>query len=84
VVIVTSPELTVKLSVLNVATPAFDEVANSAAIVIVLPEAVVLIPSPVKNSNVPPRLTEPEVELSSVNDSELLASFAFETEPSTN
>jgi len=42
--------------------------ASSAAIVKVAPEAVVFIPSPARNSNVPPKLTEPAVELSSVNE----------------
>jgi hypothetical protein len=51
-VIVTSPEETAKFAVLNDATPILDVVANSPEIVIVLPEATVLIPSPAKNSNV--------------------------------
>ena len=65
------------MSELNEATPLFEVVANSAAIVIVLPEAVVSIPSPVKNSNVPPSDTEPEVDDSSVNEIALLVNDEF-------
>ena len=65
--ITTSPLLTVKLAVLNVATPAFAEVANSAEIVNELAPTVVLIPSPAKNSNLPPKATEFWVDDSSVN-----------------
>ena len=69
------------MSELNEATPLFEVVANSAAIVIVEPLAIVSIPSPVKNSKVPPRETEPEVELSSVNEIALFANLAFVTFP---
>ena len=62
----TSPEVTEKLSEVNLATPIFDVLANSPAIVKVLPEAVVFIPSPAKNSKTPPNLTLPCVEDSSV------------------
>ena len=46
VVIDTSPDETVKLSEVNLLPPMFDVLANSPAIVNVLPEAVVFIPSP--------------------------------------
>ena len=44
--IVTAPELTLKSSELNDATPLLDVVASSPAIVIVVPDAEVSIPSP--------------------------------------
>ena len=77
----TAPEDTVKSFVSKEATPLFDVEASSAAIVNVLPEAVVLIPSPVKNSNVPPRLTELAVHDSSVNEIDEFANLAFAIEP---
>ena len=75
--IVTSPLATVKLPVLNVATPAFDEVANSAEIVNELAPTTVSIPSPAKNSNLPPSAVEFTVDDSSENCIKGFAMFAF-------
>jgi hypothetical protein len=65
-VIATEPVVTKKFAVGKKATPAFDDVANSPDILTVLPTTVVSIPSPAKNSILPPSDTEPCVELSSV------------------
>jgi hypothetical protein len=77
----TAPEDTVKSFVSKEATPLFDVEASSAVIVKVAPLAVVLIPSPARNSNVPPRLTEPAVDDSSVNEIDEFANLAFAIEP---
>ena len=67
---VTAPELTPKSSLENDATPLFEVVASSPAIVIVSSETVVSIPSPPVNDSVPPVVKVSFVPLSaeSVND----------------
>ena len=72
-------EDTVKSVLLNEATPLLDDVASSAAIVILLPETEVLTPSPARNSMLPPKTTDPWVELSSVNVIEELLNDEFPT-----
>ena len=55
--IVTTPLETKKLSVLNDATPLFDDVASSPSILILLLDTVVLIPSPASKVIVSPKET---------------------------
>ena len=63
--IVTAPELTLKLSELNEATPLFDVEASSPETVKVAPEIVVSIPSPPVTNNVWPKSIEVVVDDSS-------------------
>ena len=79
VVIATEPDVTVKFVVGKKATPAFDDVASSPDIVTVLLDTTVLIPSPAKNSILPPNDTEPCVELSSVKKMLEFVNLAFVT-----
>jgi len=74
----------VKLSELNEATPLFEVVANSAAIVKVFEAIVVSIPSPPVIIKVSPRAIASSVELSSLIVNVLFANLALVTELSTN
>ena len=58
----TAPEETEKSVLVNEAIPLLDVEASSPAIVKVSPEAVVSIPSPARNSKLPPNETAPAVE----------------------
>ena len=78
--IVTAPELTEKLSLLNDATPLLDVEASSPAIVTVPPDCVASIPSPEANVNVPPRATFDAVE-PSVTEIVLLTNLLFAIDP---
>ena len=77
----TAPEDTEKSVLLNEATPLFEAEASSAAIVNVSPDAVVSIPSPARNSKLPPNETAPAVEVSSVKLNDEFANIVLETEP---
>ena len=68
----TAPLDTSKCELLNVARPLFDVLASSPAIVIVLSDTVVSIPSPPVNVNVSPVLNVSLEPLSAANDNELV------------
>ena len=78
---VTAPELTVKLAEANEATPLFEVVANSAAIVNVSPETDESIPSPPYTVNVSPKSTALVVPLSAATEIVEFYNLAFVIEP---
>ena len=71
------------MSELNEATPLFEVVANSPAIVNVYPEIVASIPSPPLIANAVPNDTLDTVELSSVNEIIEFESLSLPIEPAS-